>query len=273
MEPQPFCKDCHRSDIHVKPFRTDFICRECFVLLHFKRFRLHLNNALKKKGKLLVIIIKDESMTSKYLSHLINLFIEEDANRKRSCYDISVLELPQDEINEVPTFMLERIMCWKAKQVDDRHVVWIDGSNITTKAANVLSAVCSGDVLTVPSISHYIYEFQQYHLTVIRPVEFTEKEVMEYMDTLTKEERKTDKSIESHCQHFMDSLEENYSQAPHTVISTSQKVQEVTNSSRCIGCCKPFQPFLNDCGDGYCRTCSAHIEKVLGIVEKYPLDK
>ncbi|BFU24244.1 hypothetical protein EHI8A_085810 [Entamoeba histolytica HM-1:IMSS-B] len=263
------CKDCHRKDISLKPFRTGYICRECFEILHYKKFKYYLNGALKRNDQITFYIINDHTLTYEYTIKLLNMFIEEDKQRKVPLYNCEICCIDQNEIKDLPYHLYERYIIFKSKSNKKRKHVWVDGSNMTLKAGRILAAVIEGDVKMVPSIGKYEYYYKD--LIVSRPVDFTEKEVLEYLNYSDKIPRSLNETLEMRAQQFVDDLEIEFDQTPNTIISTAQKIEEGSNNFQCRYCLKPYQPFLNDCEKGICRTCN-EMKLTDDIITQFPIN-
>lgn len=252
------CKDCKRNDIPIKPFRTDYICRQCLELLHLKKFKQYFFHSLKKKDHAIIYIINDHTMTFEYTMKLLSLVIEEEKRKRVQVYFFDVIIIEKEELHDIPFHLYERYIINKSKELSydsSKKIIWLDGSNTTCKSSRILTAITKGDVLTVPPIGWYVYTLPE--LIISRPIDFTEEEVMEYMQTTQKLERISSESLDKHCEHFIDTLSDEFTHTANTIIATSQRIIEDENDPRCHWCLKKYRPFLNDCQNNLCRTCSS----------------
>ncbi|ELP87774.1 hypothetical protein EIN_411270 [Entamoeba invadens IP1] len=248
------CKDCHKKqhEVELKKFRTGFICRPCLESLHFKRFRYFFQAALKKNEPTCVYIVDDSSINTRYITKLLDQFIKEEKDHKIKNYDIEICVLKKEVMNNIPIHLYERYIINNAKEHNGKTLLYLDSASVSTKAARVLTAVSCGDVVTVPSVGYFHYTFPG--LAVVRPVDFTDDEVAEYM--LENNDVATSDGIFGACETFVKKLEVDYDQTGNAVISTAQRVVEDKEAKRCVLCMRPYVAFLNDCKDGKCRTCS-----------------
>ena len=274
------CKDCKRSDIPIKPFRTDFVCRPCYEALHFKKFKQYFYQSMNKKDHAVVFIINDHTITFEYTMKLINMAIDEEKRKRVQVYFIEVVVIDKDEIKDLPFHLYERMIISKSKDMNiesTKKIIFLDGSNTTMKSSRILTSITQGDVITVPSIGRWSYKYDiqkedseiKYQLTVSRPIDFTEDEVLEYMQSDKKIERIENDCLEKRCQQFLDKLMVEFDHTANTIIATAQRVVEEDDYHKCKCCLKPFKPFLNDCEDGLCRTCHS-LDIYQTIESEYP---
>ena len=252
------CKDCKRTDVEIKPFRTDYVCRECYEILHFKKFKQYFYQSMKKKEHATVFLINDHTLTFEYTKKMLDLSIEEEKKKRVQVYFIDLVIIDKEDLQDIPFHLYERFIISRSRQMkidNSQKIIYLDGSNTTIKSSRILTAITKGDVLTVPSIGRFCYVMPD--LVVSRPIDFTEEEVLEYMQTTEKLPREMKDSLDKRCEQFIDKLQEEFSHTSNTIIATAQRVIEEDNATRCICCLKPYKPFLNDCQDGKCRTCSA----------------